>query len=87
MELHVLYKIEVVAAPMVRSMPRYEAFPYGFLDRYFRLVGHQVWREIQIPIYECNNSGNYGTSVQMFVPFSGFEFAAEANVLPVWNPL
>ena len=87
MELHVLYKIEVVAAPMVRSVPRYEAFSDGVLDWYFRLVGHHIWRQIQIPTYECNNSGNYGTLVQMFVAFSGFKFAAEANVLPVWNPL
>ena len=32
MELNVLYKIEVVLAPMVRSGPRYEAFPDGFLE-------------------------------------------------------
>ena len=32
MELHILYKIGVVAAPMVRSAPRYEAFPDGFLE-------------------------------------------------------
>ena len=39
MELHILYKIGVVAAPMVRSVPRYKAFPNRFLDWYSRLVG------------------------------------------------
>ena len=58
MELHILYKMGVVAAPMVRSAPRYEAFPDGFLDWYSRLVGHWLWREIQIQIPGLNDS-NY----------------------------
>ena len=58
MELFILYKIEVVAAPMVRSAPRYEAFPDGFLDWYSRLVGHWLRREIQIQIPGLNDS-NY----------------------------
>ena len=48
MELFVLYKIGVVAAPMVHSELIYRAFSDGLLDLDFRLVGHQVWREIQI---------------------------------------
>ena len=48
MELFVLYKIGVVAAPMVHSELIYRAFSDGLLDFDFRLVGHQVWREIQI---------------------------------------
>ena len=46
MEFHFLYKIGVVSEPMVGTELRYEAFPDGFLDWYFRLVGHEVWREI-----------------------------------------
>ena len=46
MELFVLYKIEVVSAPMVCTEQRYRAFSDGLLDWYFRLEGHQVWREI-----------------------------------------
>ena len=42
MELFVLYKIGVVAAPMVRSELIYRAFLDGLLE----LVGHEVWREI-----------------------------------------
>ena len=48
MELFLLFKIGVVAAPMVRSELIYRAFSDGLLDLDFRLVGHQVWREIQI---------------------------------------
>ena len=48
MELNVLYKIGVVSAAIVPSGLRYRAFSDGLLDWYFRLVGHQVWREIQI---------------------------------------
>ena len=48
MELFVLYKIGVVAAAMVHSELIYRAFSDGLLDLDFRLVGHQVWREIQI---------------------------------------
>ena len=58
MELNVLYKIGVVAAPMVRSAPRYEAFPDGFLDWYSRLVGHWLRREIQIQVLGLDDS-NY----------------------------
>ena len=32
MEFNLLYKIGVVSAVMVRSGPRYEAFPDGFLE-------------------------------------------------------
>ena len=48
MELFVLYKIGVIAVPMVGSELMYRAFSDGVLDLDFRLVGHQVWREIQI---------------------------------------
>ena len=48
MELNVLYKIGVVSAAIVPSGLRYRAFSDGLLDLDFRLVGHQVWREIQI---------------------------------------
>ena len=58
MEFHVLYKIGVVSEPMVGTELRYEAFPDGFLDWYFRLVGHEVWREIQIQILGLDDS-NY----------------------------
>ena len=53
MELFLLHKIEVVSAPMVRTEQRYRAFSDGLLDWYFRLVGHQVWREIQIADKIC----------------------------------
>ena len=46
MELNVLYKIGVVSAAIVPSGLRYRAFSDGLLDWYFRLEGHQVWREI-----------------------------------------
>ena len=48
MELFVLYKIEVVLAPMVHTEQQYIVFSDGLLDWYFRLEGHQVCREIQI---------------------------------------
>ena len=62
MELFVLYKIEVVAAPIVRSELRYRAFSDGLLDWYFRLVGHQVWREIQIADKICQIFQKYYNS-------------------------
>ena len=70
MELHILYKIGVVAAPMVRSAPRYEAFPDGFLDWYSRLVGHWLWREIQIQIPGLDDS-NYLHQGGYLVPQEG----------------
>ena len=48
MELFVLYKIEVVLAPMVHTEQQYIVFSDGLLDWYFRLEGPQVCREIQI---------------------------------------
>ena len=48
MELFVLYKIGVIAVPMVGSELMYRAFSDGVLDLDFRLVGHQVWLEIQM---------------------------------------
>ena len=48
MEFYVLYNIGVILEPMVRTELRYEAFSDGLFDLDFRLVGHQVWREIQI---------------------------------------
>ena len=86
-----------------------------------RLVGHRVWREIQIQILGLDDSnyfhqGGYFLSLltqrgqnkseiikykvrsaqkqpldvsnwNHRVPEFEFEFPAEANVLPVWNPL
>ena len=49
MEFYVLYNIGVILEPMVRTELRHEAFPDGLFDLDFRLVGHQAWREIQIP--------------------------------------
>ena len=62
MELFIFYKIEVVSAPMVRTEQRYRAFSDGLLDWYFRLVGHQVWREIQIADKICQIFQKYYNS-------------------------
>ena len=62
MELFVLYKIGVIAVPMVGSELMYRAFLDGVLDLDFRLVGYQVWREIQMTNMTSKNFQKYHKS-------------------------